>query len=228
MAPTKQAKTTAAKTTTAKTAAPATPAKATKATKAVKAEPIEAAPAPPATPAATNEVVEASAEESIGEQFSQFMSKLQQVAGQFSALRKEFALLEKKCTRELRVAKKLSAKRKKGGNRAPSGFVKPTLITDELATFLGKPSGAEMARTEVTKEINAYIRANNLQDKDNGRKINPDAALAKLLKISGGDELTYFNLQRYMSPHFPKTGVVAAAAAALAAAQAAVQASATA
>lgn len=211
MAPTKQAKT---KTTTA----PKTPAKAVKATKAPKAEPVEVAPVPPTPVAApaTNEVVEASAEESIGEQFSQFMSKLQQVAGQFSALRKEFALLEKKCTRELRVAKKLSAKRKKGGNRAPSGFVKPTLITDELATFLGKPSGAEMARTEVTKEINAYIRANNLQDKDNGRKINPDAALAKLLKISGGDELTYFNLQRYMSPHFPKTGVAAAAAAAAA------------
>ena len=223
MAPTKQAKTT-------KSTAPKTPAKAVKATKAIaKPEPVEAAPVPPTPVAApaTNEVVEASAEESIGEQFSQFMSKLQQVAGQFSALRKEFALLEKKCTRELRVAKKLSAKRKKGGNRAPSGFVKPTLITDELATFLGKPSGAEMARTEVTKEINAYIRANNLQDKDNGRKINPDAALAKLLKISGGDELTYFNLQRYMSPHFPKTGVVAAAAAALAAAQAA-QAAATA
>lgn len=210
MAPTKQAKTT-------KSTAPKTPAKAVKATKAAaKPEPVEAAPVPPTPVAApaTNEVVEASAEESIGEQFSQFMSKLQQVAGQFSALRKEFALLEKKCTRELRVAKKLSAKRKKGGNRAPSGFVKPTLITDELATFLGKPSGAEMARTEVTKEINAYIRANNLQDKDNGRKINPDAALAKLLKISGGDELTYFNLQRYMSPHFPKTGVAAAAAAA--------------
>jgi len=223
MAPTKQAKTT-------KSTAPKTPAKAVKATKAAaKPEPVEAAPVPPTPVAApaTNEVVEASAEESIGEQFSQFMSKLQQVAGQFSALRKEFALLEKKCTRELRVAKKLSSKRKKGGNRAPSGFVKPTLITDELATFLGKPSGAEMARTEVTKEINAYMRANNLQDKDNGRKINPDAALAKLLKISGGDELTYFNLQRYMSPHFPKTGVVAAATAALAAAQAA-QAAATA
>jgi len=213
MAPSKQAKTT-------KSTAPKTPAKAVKATKAAsKPEPVEAAPVPPTPVAApaTNDVVEASAEESIGEQFSQFMAKLQQVAGQFSALRKEFALLEKKCTRELRVAKKLSAKRKKGGNRAPSGFVKPTLITDELATFLGKPSGAEMARTEVTKEINAYIRANNLQDKDNGRKINPDAALAKLLKISGGDELTYFNLQRYMSPHFPKTGVAAAAAAATAA-----------
>ena len=219
--PTKVTKTTTAsskassepKTPVKASAEPKTPAKVVKAKVAAPAP----APAPvPPTPvvATTNDVVETPEEPPISEQFSVFMSKLQLVAGQFSALRKEFTILEKKCVRELRVAKKLSGKRKKGGNRAPSGFVKPTLITDELATFLGKPSGAEMARTEVTKEINTYIRANNLQDKDNGRKINPDAPLAKLLKISGGDELTYFNLQRYMSPHFPKTGAAAAALAA--------------
>jgi chromatin remodeling complex protein RSC6 len=61
-----------------------------------------------------------------------------------------------------------------------------------------------MARTEVTREINAYIRKHNLQDKSNGRKINPDSNLSKLLKLNGTDELTYFNLQRYMSPHFAK------------------------
>ena len=99
------------------------------------------------------------------------------------------------------------AKRKrKTGQRQPSGFVKPTLISDELANFLSKPSGTEMARTEVTREINKYIRAHNLQDKDNGRRINPDSSLTKLLKLKKGDELTYFNLQRYMSPHFAKQG----------------------
>ena len=62
-----------------------------------------------------------------------------------------------------------------------------------------------MARTSVTRDINTYIRTNNLQDKENGRKINPDAKLASLLKLKQSDELTYFNLQRYMSPHFAKT-----------------------
>ena len=61
-----------------------------------------------------------------------------------------------------------------------------------------------MARTDVTKEINAYIRAHKLQDPENGRKINPDKKLAALLRIGKSDELTYFNLQRYMSPHFIK------------------------
>jgi chromatin remodeling complex protein RSC6 len=61
-----------------------------------------------------------------------------------------------------------------------------------------------MARTDVTREINTYIRTNKLQDKENGRKINPDKKLATLLKLKTTDELTYFNLQKYMSPHFAK------------------------
>jgi chromatin remodeling complex protein RSC6 len=61
-----------------------------------------------------------------------------------------------------------------------------------------------MARTDVTREINKYIRANNLQDKENGRKIIPDKLLKTLLKLEDSVELTYFNLQKYMGPHFPK------------------------
>ena len=44
-----------------------------------------------------------------------------------------------------------------------------------------------------------------LQDKENGRKIHPDAKLATLLKLKKTDELTYFNLQKYMSHHFAKS-----------------------
>ena len=120
-------------------------------------------------------------------------------------MKTEYRTLEKKWTRELKTAQKQSSKRKrKAGNRAPSGFVKPTKISDELASFLGKEKGTEMARTEVTRDINKYIRTHSLQDKDNGRKINPDSKLSVLLKIKKNEELTYFNLQRYMSPHFAK------------------------
>ena len=159
-----------------------------------------------------NEVVETTVEGEtepsdlvLSETFSGFLQKLQGLASQMNVLKTEFRALEKKAVRELKAAQKVNAKRKrKSGNRSPSGFVKPTLISDELAKFLQKPSGTEMARTEVTREINTYIRAHNLQDKTNGRKINPDQQLAALLKIQSGDELTYFNLQRYMSPHFAK------------------------
>ena len=150
--------------------------------------------------------------------YSDYSSKLQAAHATWNTLRSEFRLLERQTVRELKNAQKASQKKKrKTGNRAPSGFVKPTLISNELAGFLGKPEGSEMARTEVTREINKYIRTNNLQDKENGRKINPDKKLTSLLKLKKGDELTYFNLQRYMSPHFAKSAALQAAAAAAAA-----------
>jgi len=160
-----------------------------------------------ATPAATES-------SSITEDFAAFFTKLQSVTALLSALKSDFRVLEKKSARQLKVSQKASAKRKHSSvNRAPSGFVQPTLISDELAGFLGKDKGSKMARTEVTREINAYIRSNNLQDKENGRRINADNNLSTLLKLKKGEELTYFNLQRYMSPHFAKTVKAVAAAA---------------
>jgi chromatin remodeling complex protein RSC6 len=150
---------------------------------------------------------------------TEFLAKLNQLSALIGSLKTEYRSLEKKWTREIKTAQKTNAKRKrKSGNRQPSGFVKPTKISDELAKFLEKPVGSEMARTDVTREINKYIRSHSLQDKENGRKINPDAKLQTLLKLKKTDELTYFNLQRYMSPHFAKSEKAIAAAAAAASA----------
>ena len=170
----------------------------------VAATPVVQPPAPTPTPepvvAQTDTV-----DNTWADKAADFTSKLQQVSTLLTSLRTEFRQLDKTWTREYKAAQKAGAKRKrKSGNRSPSGFVKPTLISEELASFLEKPSGTEMARTEVTREINKYIRAHNLQDENNGRKINPDAKLTKLLKLKKDDQLTYFNLQRYMSPHFAK------------------------
>jgi chromatin remodeling complex protein RSC6 len=141
-------------------------------------------------------------------EFSDFVTKLQLLGNLVSKLKTDFKVLEKKANRDMKNIAKASIRRKnKNVNRAPSGFVKPTSITQELALFLGKQPGVQMARTEVTREINAYIRANNLQDKENGRIINADEKMKGLLKIPPGENLTYFNLQRYMSPHFTKSVV---------------------
>lgn len=171
-----------------------------------KAPKAEAAPAPVETPVVVDAAVGAAdAEAPLAEQSVEFLAKLQQLGTLISSLKTEYRTLEKKWSREIKAAQKQSSKRKrKAGNRAPSGFVKPTKISDELASFLGKEKGTEMARTDVTREINTYIRAHKLQDKDNGRKIIPDTKLAALLKLKKTDELTYFNLQKYMSPHFAK------------------------
>lgn len=149
-----------------------------------------------------NEMVEDS---TVSKKINEFGAKLQQIGSIFTSMKGDFKSLEKLVNRELKAAQKSNAKRaKRAGNRQPSGFVKPTLISDELAKFLGKSVGTEMARTEVSKEINEYIRANKLQNKDNGRIIEADAKLSTLLKLKKEDELSYFNLQRYMKSHFIK------------------------
>jgi len=188
---------------TASAAAPAPVVeKKVKKTKAPKV--VDASASAPVTDSAVAPEVQEN-EAPLAEQSVEFMAKIQQLSVAISSLKAEYRALEKKWSREVKVAQKQTNKRKrKAGNRAPSGFVKPTKISDELASFLGKDKGTEMARTDVTREINTYIRTNKLQDKDNGRKINPDKKLATLLKLKTTDELTYFNLQKYMSCHFAK------------------------
>ena len=181
-----------------------------------KAAAAAAAAASPAPVEVVQDVASADAavvpEVATTSEFTDFMTKLQQLGNLVNSLKSEFRSLEKKASKDLKTVAKANAKRKrKNVNRAPSGFVKPTLISSELASFLGKTAGTEMARTEVTREINAYIREHQLQDKSNGRIINADSKLSSLLKIPAGEELTYFNLQRYMSPHFTKTSAVATA-----------------
>ena len=182
---------------------------------AAPAAPVVAAPAAPvvAAPVAAP-VVDIKVEvPAVDEQVPSLSDSFQELLGQLAVLRSQLTsvtgqvrALQKRSERELKNAQKAGHKRaRKSGNRAPSGFVKPTKISKELAKFLGKPHGTEMARTEVTREINTYIRAHKLQDPKNGRRILADSKLRSLLKLKKDDELTYFNLQRYMSPHFAKS-----------------------
>ena len=213
-APSSSAVSSSTATTAAPAAAPAA-AKAPKAPatpKAAKAAPV-AAPAPAVDGAdASTPVAELDGSVSTA-LYSSVLTKLQSAQAVLASIRSEVNELKRQHARELRAANKANKRRKTSANRAPSGFVKPTLISNELAAFLGKPEGSVLARTEVTREVNAYIRNQKLQDKDNGRKINPDAKLLKLLKLKKGDELTYFNLQKYMAAHFAKSSAAPAAAA---------------
>ena len=211
--------------TTAPAAAPAAAAPAAKAAKVTKAAKAvaEATPAASATPAVVVDGAEvatpvAEVDGAVSTAlYGSVLTKLQGAQALIASIRSEVNELKRQHARELRAANKANKRRKTNVNRAPSGFVKPTLISNELAAFLGKPEGSVLARTEVTREVNAYIRTQKLQDKDNGRRINPDAKLLKLLKLKKGEELTYFNLQKYMAAHFAKSSTALAAAAATAA-----------
>ena len=181
-------------------------AKKTKTTKSKKT-PTVSTPTPAPVEVAPVETVEKSTEPNLNESFGELLAQLTALRSQLTTVTCNVRALQKRADKQMKQAQKNAKKRKsKSTNRQPSGFVKPTKIGPELANFLGKPKGTEMARTEVTREINGYIRTNKLQDPENGRKILADKKLSTLLRLKKGDELTYFNLQKYMSPHFAKKG----------------------
>lgn len=112
---------------------------------------------------------------------------------------------------DLKAAQKSGGRRRRAApvdenapKRAPSGITKPTKVSDAMCDFMGRPKGDLIARTEVTKFITNYIKTHNLKDEAVKRHINPDAKLRSLLNVPQADQLTYFNLQKYMTAHFPK------------------------
>jgi chromatin remodeling complex protein RSC6 len=198
---------------TAEPAAPAPPAVSTdKPKKGKKTEtttPVVTETPAPVVPQTENEVVTASADTSITDLFAKYNKSLQDLTSQLATLKSEFRVIEKGVSHKMRTLDKMNARKNKNrGNRAPSGFVKPTKISDELADFLKVSHGTLMARTDVTRKINEYICEKNLKDGANGRHIHPDALLSKLLKYdeakNPGQQLSYFNLQKYLAPHFVK------------------------
>jgi len=189
---------------TDKTASEVTKPRAKKTTTKAKAE-VTPPPAPVVEETAAPEEMDAAAV--MSQRMNEYSAKLQQLVGLLSTLKSDFKTLEKTVSREMKAAQKLANKKRRNTNpRKPSGFTKATPISEELANFLGKSVGTEMARTEVSKEITKYIKTHNLQDASNGRVIKADAKLSKLLRLGKDDELTFFNLQRYMKVHFAKAG----------------------
>ena len=210
------------KTPAKKTSGKKTSGKKSAASTSVAAAPAPEVVAPPATPASTDTAststtaTEVTLLEQIESDFASLNERLAQFKTMDTSITSDLRKLQKNMARHVKENSRRNRKRKAPAGdrpkRAPSGFAKPALISKELCTFLGKPAGTEMARTEVTKHLTSYIKEHNLQDSENKRKIVPDAALKKLLNVKASDELTYFNLQKYMKVHFPKPASATASA----------------
>ena len=140
----------------------------------------------------------------ILEQFNTITDSLTLFKMQISTLQQHVKNVEKTVKKELKQKDKKKDKPK--NKRAPSGFAKPTKVTKELCAFMDKPEGTEIARTEVTKVLVNYIKTNNLQEQTavSKNKIVPDDKLRSLLGLNVEEinDLTFFNIQKYMNKHF--------------------------
>jgi upstream activation factor subunit UAF30 len=194
----------------------------------VAAAPVVAAPVPVSAVVAaapTETKVDETKSLSSDAILTAFDAKIQQVSSILNSLKNDSKSLRKEIVSNKKAFEKLEKKSAKKKRAAPvegeevkprnSGFMRPVKISDELASFLGKTTGTVMGRQDANDEIRKYVALHNLKEteKGKGRNINPDAKLSSLLKLPAGEQLTYFNLQKYMKPHFIRIEDVAVATA---------------
>lgn len=177
--------------------------------KVVKDEPVKTEPV--SEPVVTEPVVTTETEsvvtESVDtEKVDPTVESINNLISKFEMFEKESKVAKTELRKVLKSYQKKTFKktRKVDPNRQPTGFAKPSLISEELCKFLNKPSGTKMARTDVTKEVNKYIKEHNLQNPANKKEIKADSTLTKLLNLKKGDDLNYFSLQKFLKDHFPK------------------------
>jgi chromatin remodeling complex protein RSC6 len=140
----------------------------------------------------------------IKENFDDLLITLSELKGKITTIQNSVRVIEKNVKKQLKSLDRKLNKNKNKGSRKPSGFAVPSCISKELSIFMKLDNGVKIARTEVTQYIINYIKQKELQDKKNGRKIKPDKALKGLLNVKQNEDLTYFNLQKYMNKHFVK------------------------
>jgi hypothetical protein len=200
--------------------APVAEAKAAKAPKAAKA----AAPAVAAPVVVAATPVEQAGAAVVAAPLTTLEEDLKVLTASLTTLREtatsllgQVKRLDRRVHREIKDARKRKRRVKveegaEAKPRVPSIFERPVQVTDELCKFLTKPAGTLLSRSEVTKLVNNYVKEKDLKTK---HAIAPDAALKKLLAIPEGDQLTYFNLQKYLNRHYVKTEKAVAAAVAV-------------
>ena len=146
------------------------------------------------------------------EEFTAVITELDSALNTIRLLKTRLQKLEKQVHKDHKVAtKKINGKRPRKArdpNAPKSGFAKEGPVSAEMGKFLGLKKDELISRTDVTKKIHEYCKAKDLQNPADKRHIKADAPLRKLLKMSKDDDLTFFNLQKFMKVHFPnKEGI---------------------
>lgn len=156
----------------------------------------------------TNENTNGVEESSTEILFNKLLNQFQDIQNVMKTLHSNLKVLQKEVLRERKESKKKESKKKKSSvKKQLSGFAKASPISSVLADFLNISHDHQIARTEVTSKVIAYIKAENLQNPANKKQIIPDAKLGAVLQ-SGDDVVTFFNLQTYLKKHFVSNTVV--------------------
>jgi chromatin remodeling complex protein RSC6 len=128
---------------------------------------------------------------------------LESIQTEIAALRNDIKNLSK-LVRKIKNTQEDPDGEKAKARAANNGFNRKQDVTPKLRAFLELPEGELISRSEVTKFINKYITEKGLKHPDNGRQIILDDKLRDLLAPPADVQVTYLNLQKYLSPHYIK------------------------
>ena len=129
------------------------------------------------------------------------MASLDSITSELSSLRNEIKSLTK-LVRKIRAHQEDPSGEKAKARAVNNGFNRTLEISPKLREFLGLAGDESVSRSEVTRRINKYINENGLKHPDNGRMIILDAKLIDLLAPPEGVQVTFLNIQKYLSPHY--------------------------
>lgn len=147
----------------------------------------------------------------LSERFSALLSIVDEQAKSYTNFMKSVNVELKSLQKEVNKLqpKKKTKKANVDGVKKNNVFDKPVEISEELCTFLNLEKGKQYSRQFITNSLFDYVKTNELQNPENRRFILLDSTdegkkLNELLKPD--QPLTFFNMQRYLKPHYPKTG----------------------
>jgi upstream activation factor subunit UAF30 len=128
----------------------------------------------------------------------------------FETVLTEIAALRNDVKSLTKIVRKIKAKQDdpdgtKAASRAKNnGFNREQAISPKLREFLGVEEGKLVSRSFVTRAINNYVTEKGLKHPDNGRVLVLDDKLRALLDPPADTQITFLNLQKYLSPHYTK------------------------
>jgi len=172
-----------------------------------KSEVVVPTVAAPVVPTQSSEVLLASLTEQLKALSAEFTTKVREAV----KATQEAAKAAKKEQRDSKKKRKVSPdqmtpEQRKAweARRANNAFLVERPLSPELCHFMGISSGSKRSQTQVTKYVSEYVKSHNCFDPSFKRRIIPNAALAKLLRVDDKTEVTYLNLQKYLKVHFLK------------------------
>ena len=114
--------------------------------------------------------------------FDDLQRRFTESLSELKALRYETRRLQNAYEHDLQRVQK--SKRKRAGNVEPTGFVKESLLPNDLADLIGVAHGTKLSTPELTKRFYRVLNERNLYHSKDHRIFLPDAQMRSVFELS--------------------------------------------